>query len=420
VRSLGMGGLTLPGPAAADRNPAYAAYEDGRYGGGGGFALPLGLINLALRPSTSPLYYLNDRATFKDRFDLLAFYDQVTHLNEFAINPPHSPREIVFHVSADGVLITDEAGNPFDFERYAPAPPVQGAALPAPIFRFDVPSGVPGLRLAAGAFLDAGGLGLVPDDRLLADLASGSLQPNTSYRLTATGKLRAGVSTALGYATPLPRLPGFDGRLYLGAQVQGFYGLLYADATVTAETTTDGSGTPGPVGYATDVFYVYPGSGQGFGAQVDVGIALDYASGTYGLGINHLVGYQRWNGQHRVTDTSGNVTSSAAETLTLSGFQPSVYANAAYLQTLEGAGELLLGADLGYAPGAVSGHLGTEYRYGPLRLRAGLGYQGGLQLGLGAGLELGPVRTDLALTRHAAPFTGQTVFGLAASLGLAF
>lgn len=32
VRSLGMGGLVLPGPEAANRNPAYAAYPS-RYGG---------------------------------------------------------------------------------------------------------------------------------------------------------------------------------------------------------------------------------------------------------------------------------------------------------------------------------------------------------------------------------------------------
>ncbi|WP_287417155.1 hypothetical protein [Oceanithermus sp.] len=420
VRSLGMGGLTLPGPAAADLNPAYAAYPGDRFGAGGGFTLPLGLVNLALRPSVSPVYYFTDRAVFKDHFDLLAFYDQATHLGEFVLNPPASPDEIVFHISADGVQITDGAGNPFDLERYAASSGTSTAALPTPLFQFNVPSGVPGLRLAAGAFLDAGGFGLKPDDQLLADLAAGALQPSTTYRLSARGRVKGGVTTTVGYATALPQIPGFEGHLYLGTQVQGFYGLLYADAAVTAETTTDASGAPGPVGYATNTFYLYPGSGQGFGVQLDLGVALDYAEGSYGLGVRNLVGYQRWNGHRRITDTAGNVTSDAPETLTVSGFQPDVYANAAYLQPLEGAGEVLLGADLGYAGGRVRGHLGAEYRVGIVRLRGGLGYEDGLKLGLGAGFAFGPVRTDLALTRHAAPFTGQTVFGLAASLGLSF
>lgn len=420
VRSLGLGGLTLPGPAAADRNPAYAAYTGGPYGSGGGFALPLGLINLALRPSISPLYYFRDRTTFKNNFDLLAFYDQVTHLNEYVINPPESPREIVFQVSANGVSITDGSGNPLELKRYTPPASPAGAALPAPIFRFSIPSGVPGLRLSSGAFLDASGVGLIPDEQLRRDLAAGSLQPNTTYRLDAVGKLQGGVSATVGFASPLPRLPGFDGRIYAGAQLRGFYGLVYADAKVSAETTTDDSGRPGPVGYATDAFYVYPGQGQGYGGQLDVGVALDYQSGTYGLGIKNLMDYQRWDGRRRVTDTSGNVVTDTTQTRVQTGLKPSFYANAAYLQTLEGAGELLLGADVGYAQGSASAHLGSEYRLGPLRLRGGLGYEGGLQLGLGAGFELGPVRTDLALTHHAAPFTGASVFGVAASLGFVF
>ena len=420
VRSLGMGGLNLPGPAAAYRNPAYAAYDADRYGPDGGFTLPLGLINLAFRPSISPLYYFRDRTTFKNNFDLLAFYDQLTHPNEYIINPPSSPREIIFHVSAGGVTITDGAGNPLALDRYAAPTPAPTVALPTPLLQLNVPTGVPGLRLAAGAFLQSGGFGLVPDDQLVADLATGTLQPNTTYALTASGAVKGGATATFGYAAALPPIPGFEGRIYLGGQVQGFYGLLYVDGRVTTETTTDASGAPGPVAYSTETFYVYPGNGQGYGAQVDLGFVLDYAGGTYGLGMKNLFGIESWNGHRRITDTSGSVTSDAPETLTRMGFQPTVYANAAYLQELEGSGELLFGADLDYASGRVGGHAGAEYRYGVLRLRGGLGYHDGLQLGLGGGLDFGSFRTDLALTHHAAPFTGQAVFGLAANLGFSF
>lgn len=420
VRSLGMGGLVLPGPDAADLNPAYAAYPADRYDGGGGLTLPLGLVNLALRPSVSPLYYFTDREVFKNNFDLLAFYDQVTHPNEFVLNPPASPTEIVFHVSADGVQITDGAGNPFDFERYAASSGPPASALPAPLFQFSVPSGVPGLRLALGAFVQSGGFGLAPDDQLLADLAAGSLQPNTRYTLTATGAVKAGLSGTVGYAGALPALPGLDGRVYLGGQVQGFYGLLRADTVVTAETTTDASGAPGPVGYGSDTFYVYPGNGQGWGAQVDFGVVLDYQEGTYGLGVNNLVGVESWNGHRLINDAAGNVVSDDPETLTQAGFRPHVFLNAAYRQPAGDAGDVLMGADLGYGEGRIRGHAGAEYRIGVARMRAGVGYEDGLKFGLGAGLVLPGFRTDLALTSHAAPFTGETVFGLAASVGVTF
>ena len=420
VRSLGMGGLTLPGPAATGRNPAYAAYDARRFGGGG-FTLPLGLVNLALRPSISPLYYFRDPSVFRNHFDLLAFYDQLTHLDEFVINPPASPREIVFHVSADGVTVTDGDGNPFDLNRFSAQTPPPSGSLPPPLLELNLPSGVPGLRLAVGAFLQSGGFGLTPDDALVRDLASGSLQPNTTYHLTATGTVKGGITSTLGYAAPLPALPGFDGRVYLGGQIQAFYGMLYVDTTVTGQTTTDGSGNPGPLGYVTDMFYVVPGNGQGYGAQLDFGVVLDYEAGSYGLGVKNLVGLQRWNGHRMLTDASGSVVSDTAQNVSEGGFRPSIFANAAYLQPLEGAaGDLLLGADLGYAPGAPSGHLGVEYRLAALRLRGGLGYEQGFKLGLGAGLEFSGLRTDLALTSHTAPFTGQMVYGVAASLGLAF
>ena len=60
VRQLGMGGVILPGPAAAGYNPAYALFppEEGE-----GFPLPLGLLRLALPlfPDTSPVTYFTDR-----------------------------------------------------------------------------------------------------------------------------------------------------------------------------------------------------------------------------------------------------------------------------------------------------------------------------------------------------------------------
>jgi len=420
VRSLGMGGVTLPGPWAAGLNPAYAAYPADAYGPGGGFDLPLGLINLALRPSVSPLYYFTDFATFKSNFDVLAFLDQVSRPYEFMINPPSSPDEIVLHVSADGVQITDGSGKPFQLGTYSGGKSgAAGLPLPRPFLLIPIPTGLSGLHVSLGAFTSAGGFGLNPSPALSRDLASGSLQPNTEYSFSLTGAASAGVNVNLDFATPLPAIPGFEGKVYLGGQLEGFYGLLYADAELTGTTTTDDHGAPGPVTYSNRLFYVYPGSGNGYGGRLDLGVALDYQSGTYGLGVRNLFGYESWSGVLHTNDGSGH-SSDNSHTITRTAFDPAVYANGAYAQTLAGGDVVLYGADASYAAGAFSAHVGVEYQKSIFRLRGGLGYENGLKLGLGAGLKLPGVSFDTALTSHQAPFSGQMVFGLAASLGFNF
>lgn len=419
VRSLGMGGVTLPGPWAVVYNPAYAAYPADVYGPVGGFSLPLGLINLALRPSVSPIYYFTDFDTFQNNFDFIAFLDQATRPYEFVINPPYSPDEIVFHVSADGVSITDGGGKPLQLSYSGGKSGAGGLPLPQPFLEIPIPTGLPGLSISIGAYASAGGFGLTPSSGLAADLAGGSLRANTTYSLTASAAAEAGFSGHLSFASPLPSLPGFDGRVYLGGQLEGFYGLIYDDIKVTAATTTDSDGIPGPVGYSSEVFYVYPGAGSGYGGRIDFGVVADYQSGTYGLGIRNLFGYEQWNGVLRTSDASGNVSESG-KTISRAAFDPAVYLNGAYAQTLETGEIVLYGADVSYAAGAFAAHAGLEYQQSIFRLRGGLGYENGLKLGLGGGLSLPNFGFDAAITSHQAPFTGQLVFGLAASLGFYF
>ena len=418
VRSLGMAGLNLPGPWAAPLNPAFAAFPAAGYGPDAGFSLPLGVINLALRPSTSPLYYFSDRARFKNNFDLLAFYDQVSHPYELEINTPSSPREIVFDVSADGVSIRDGSGRPFDLGSYKNG----GAGAyqpPKPAFELAIPTGLPGLQFSVGAFFSSGGMGLEPCPNLARDLSRGSLQADSEYQLSAFGSAQAGLTVRLGYAGRMPRLPGLTADLYLGGGVQAFYGLAYADAKLTAITETDSHGAPGPVGYASEVFLVRPGQGSGYGGRLDLGMALDFGDGAFGLGVNNLVGMAQWNGSLRSTDKDGNVLRDGPASRSFGGFNPAVYLNGAYKQPLESGGDILLGADLSYGYGELGTHFGLEYRLAILRLRAGLGYQNGLRVGLGAGVSLPHLSFDAALTTHQAAFSGETVFGIAASIGFA-
>jgi len=422
VRSLGMGGVVLPGPWATTYNPAYAAYPASTYGPVGGVGLPLGLINLAVRPSISPVYYFTDFETFQNNFDFISFLDQLTHPYEFIINPPRSPDEIVFHIDADGISVTDDNGNPLnlDYQQYSSSGSGGATELPLkePFLEIPIPTTVPGFRASVGAYVNAGGFSITPSDNLVTDLANGSLQASTTYTITTTAAAEAGLTGNVSFAIPLPAIPGFEGRVYAGGQIDGFYGLFYDDTKVTATTTTDENGIPGDVTYSSETFLVYPGNGSGYGGRLDFGLAVDYQSATFGLGIRNLYGYERWTGTLRTTDSSGN-TSETNQVVVNSEFNPSVFVNGAYTQPLD-EGTMLYGADVGYFAGSFTAHAGMEYQLSIFRVRGGLGYEDGLKVGVGGGAALPHVAIDLALTSHQAPFTGQAVYGVAASLGINF
>jgi len=424
VRSLGMGGVTLPGPWASGYNPAYTAYPADNYGPVGGIGLPLGLVNLAVRPEASPVYYFTDFDKFQNNFDLIAFLDQLAHPYEFEFTMPQSPSEIVFHINADGVSVTDANGDPIylisdDGESPAIGSGDNDLPLRRPFFEVHLPTTSPNYQASFGAFISVGGLSVDPSDNLVVDLANGSLQPNTTYSLSAAAAAEAGITGRLSFAAPLPAIPGFDGRIYIGGQIDGFYGIVRDDAKVTATFTTDGDGIPGTVGYSSESFYVYPDVGNGFGGRLDFGLAVDYQSATFGLGARNLYSYEQWKGVLRTSSSDGSV-SEYPKTIVTTEFNPSIFANAAYAQQLPAGMTMLYGVDFGYFNGNVSTHAGLELQESIFRLRGGVGYDGGLKFGLGGGIALPHVSLDAALTSHQAIFTKETIYGLAASLGIYF
>lgn len=433
VRTQGLGGLLLPGPEAARYNPAYAAYPAGNYRYNEGFRLPIGLLGF-LRQSANPFNYFFNQEAFFDKangFDLLTFYDQLTHLDSFLLNPARSPDEVVFTLLPSGISITDGQGNPlrtsFSLGTGGSAPT---SLTPPPLFGVPLPLGVPGLSLELGLFLGTDGLSITPSDTLRSALSTGKVNPNTEYSLTGTGNAQAGISLAMAYATPLPAIPGLEGQLYGGVRGEGFYGLAYGEAQATAKARTNNQGQfdPNATSYSTKLFYSYLGNGTGFGVRADVGLALDYpvvGSGpdknalvTVGLGIRNLMGFSRWQGSEVTLDSSGTSSNPQPATRSSGGFRPAFYLNGAYQSPLE-VGSLLVGADL-LVDGALSGHVGLEYGFGPARLRGGVGYEGGLVFGLGGGFQAAGFTIDTALTTHQAPFFGGLVYGLALSLGFSF
>ncbi len=438
VRSLGMAGLVLPGPGAAYLNPAYAAFPAELYGSDGGFQLPIGLLGLVLRPESNPLPALSNLSNLTNEnspFDALSFYDQLSHPFQFLINPASSKAfinpdtgypEIQFEVEAGSIRITDYQGKPINLELGLGTLTGVGsskALTPSPIFRIPLSLGS-NLYLDFGLFAGGFGLGLSPNDQLRRALQRGGLEPNTEYAVILNGSAQAGLSLGFGYATRLPDVPIPDlgtARLYVGTRGEAFYGLAYLEGNGSVGVQTDAQGQFDPNQppiYRGSVFYTFPGNGSGFGARADVGVVMETQGTTVGLGIRNALGFARWSGTElRWDGTSSNPISGQSERSSF-GFVPAFFLNAATRLPLE-VGTLMVGGDVGY-DASLFGRIGAEYGLGPARVRAGLGFDNGFRFGLGAGF-VGPGFTlDAALTTHRAPIVGNTVFGIALSLGLGF
>ncbi|RDI96533.1 TetR family transcriptional regulator [Meiothermus sp. QL-1] len=437
VRSLGMGGLVLPGPGAAYLNPAYAAYPAGTYGSDTGFQLPIGLLGILLRQDSNPIPILRNPQSLSDPnnpFDFLSFYDQLSHLDSFLFNPASSTAftnpntgypEIQISIAAGRVQVTDYQGRPLNLDLGFGTPrglASSKALTPAPLLRLPlVQEG--GLFVELGYYAGGFGLSLNPNSALRQALAGDPLQPNTEYSVVLNGSAQTGLSLGFGYATRLPGVPlpqGGQVQLYVGGRGEGFYGLAYAESDLSVGVRTDAQGQIDPNQppiYRGSLFYAHPGGGSGFGLRADLGVVAEVQGVTVGLGVRNALGYARWSGTELRFSGNANFTSSPAERSSF-GFVPAFFLNAATKLDLE-TGSLIVGGDLGYDT-ALYGHLGGEYSLGPGRFRAGLGFDNGLRLGLGAGLVGPGFSVDAALTTHRAPIVGHTVYGLALSLGFNF
>ena len=450
VRSLGMGGVLLPGLSLAAFNPAYASYPADQWGRGGGINLPVGLINFFVRPQMNILNFATNRAPYvndpnNNPFDLLAIFDQATNLNSFILNPPSSPKELVIDISAqNGVRFFDGAGNQLQFSSAASiAKPGDSSSRPlgvSPIFR--LPVNVGPVQVGLGLFVNVGSPGISINQAFLTALAANTLDPKTTYTFaTGTFQASAGVALDLAFATSFV-LP--TTTLYVGARGTGFYGLGYVSGKVNAEVVTkdDGSPDPNTLGkYDGDVFisspFYHPGD-SGFGVDLDLGVAADFSGaqlGTpelerlnVGLGVLGGLTYSAWTGQNfkvSNTDTTPFADGKGKPLTVDSGLttDPLFTLSAAGLFNVGVPGLRVLGAaDLQFGRSTFAIHLGGEAQFGLLVGRTGIGYNNGLTFGLGGGVDFGGgLGLDFALTSHTPLFTsGYTAFGIAVAVKLGF
>jgi hypothetical protein len=438
VRGLGMGGALLPGPSLAQYNPAYSGYNAAGFqpdGLEGGIPIPLGIINLVVRPSMNPFTLYNNvqsknSAALTDpnsAFDALAFIDQITNLNTFIINPPSAPKRLNINYADGSINLTDENGKALDLQSYSSSSAGSsngvGATNFTPTFRFGT------LELGVGIFAGVQGPAFSTDAALSSALAGGQITPGTPYGFSANAKGSAGISLGLAYAAGIPISSPEAGNftVYVGGRARGFYGLAYVDLKIDGDVTIDPANAQPKTNYTTKSFVSVVGKGYGYGVNADFGVAVDVPVGsdkstaTFGVGAVNLVNYTTWSGEETVS-VNGVSSPATPASRTDAVFNPLFTINAGYsFRVDEIASRVFVAADVQFGQGRFAAHVGAEAKLGPVYARGGIGYDRGLIVGLGAGLIFAPnLGMDLALTTHTAPFTNHLDFGIAMALRLGF
>jgi len=429
ARSLAMGGVVLPDRSASVHNPAYAASLRG--GPTNTFPVPIGLLNLLVNEKLKiGNEVVRGDGTTVTTFDILAAIDQASYLNTFIFNLPSSPTDINLLVDRDAngepVARLDFGGGSnisLDSVNYG-----NDYALP-----FSAAAGPMRIGLRPYTFVNGSA---VPDTDFAKLFTTGTASGTVNLGVAA----EAGVTLDVFYATKLPdaMLVGTDvegANIYLGVRGAPFFGFAKADASGSATVEVNPDGETASYDVDGTAFVSAIGvSGFGYGVVADVGAAADIpvdgAIFSVGLGLRNL-GFGIWSGQEYTVSGSSEdddvVTFSDPVSATRSFVAPNfgLTLNGAY--SLDGANlpplinSVIIASDVGFGASGFGVHLGAESVFGfesvTLAARAGLGYDDGFKLGIGAGLGFGSGSLDFALASHRAPFTTHQSFGIAASIG---
>lgn len=422
VRSLGMGSVTAPGDAAGT-NPAFLAIP----GEASSIALPLGALN-ALR---------SDRLDYEsETFDLLTVLNQATQLNSFLFNPASSPDEVTLAVrELDGLpslQLNVAGGSDLLITRGRPIAFQQTLDLP---LRFK--AGVVGLGVRP--YLTASSRFTPGSDLIQVLKGAGS----SSASAALSTDVEVGVSVEVSYAAPvtLPEGHDFPGEVYLGLRAAPFVGLARADANGEASLRVfrdADSELAVEADYRGHAFLSTPEfGGLGFGLRSDFGAAavIPGESGTITAGFSLTdLGFSTWQGEEiEIGSSSDQVDGDPASDRQLvrrnyiaDGLGVAVTAAYDFDMaglSLEGVDSLLIAVDGALQRRLLSAHVGAEAGFaldsGTFYGRAGLGYDSGLILGVGAGYRHEQaVGIDAALHSRQAPLTAHHAFGV--SLGVSF
>ena len=450
VRSLGLGGALVPGPAVSPFNPAYLNYpSDGR---GGGITLPIGLLNFVLNPQMNVIDFLTNRSPYLSNppqkiFNFLAAFDQATHLNSFILNTPTPPGELSINLSASGISLFDVTNNRpinLDFSSLGGlfgTPSATSGVTPL----IGIPFSIGPVAIKIGVFANIAPTAPRIDPALISDISDGNLNGTYPNAISVSGQAAAGVSLDLAFSTPISLSTT---KLYIGARASGFFGAGYADgrASVSIKPGSDSALTNAKIGYEYTYFISSPlaaglgqgiTNGSGYGVAGDFGVVADLLGislgvpelekFTIGFGVIGLIEANTWSGTEIRTvynPDDGTSTSTTNNNASRGGinFNPLFTANVAGTFSLAGGFRVLAMLDGQLGRGGFNLHLGVEAQWTLFVLRGGIGIENGrFRFGLGGGFEFAPgLGLDLALTAHPTPFIGGTSFGVALALRLGF
>lgn len=354
---FGAGGTIIPHPGLRIKNPAYEAYPD-KYSLGEALSLPVGLFGL-LRPQSNPFLFLSDKTTFIENFDFLTFYNQVSHLQLFLINPEQSVGQVVFEAGKEGISITDGEGNPLLLREIAGSggTSIGGTSIIPPAL-ISFPLSVGPFYFRTAFFAGTGGFKLVPDERLSGAVKDKTVTADTEYSISMEGSISSGFSQSI---TAAPELRGKqNSRIYPAVRIIGYYIGGYFEEKLEIKAITNAYGIPTRYSYRRNEFYRYPGNGIGGGLRVDTGIVMDVNSLVLSFSVLNIYGFTVMHGTEKEYKAGEDSVPVPKVKKSFDHF-PEPWIGLAYTVHFRKS-DLIFAADFGHTV-AVAVHAGTLWEY---------------------------------------------------------
>jgi hypothetical protein len=399
---MGMGGAITPGKNLEPINPAYHFYQ-------GPFEwsvpLPLGLIN-----------YFARQKDFFGSSSLGPAVDQVLHWSTLILNPSTTIPKGAFGSSEPpsldpGMQLSYRSPGTggfrvsvFDFDENTTGQPIAGT-----------------FSIGLGIATQLEPLEVVINDEYARDYANNQLRQNGKYvmLLGLGGSIGPRIDLTWGMPLEQDQWTGI-----IGARGEFTYNLATFEAITLREKTSNGS-----VGNSISAFASpFYKNGSSFNLSLDTGIVLEGSDAIIGLGIVGLGEFQSRNGRLNGPNGSGQTGEVP--------FSNQKF-NFARLITVNGAYNFQIDTDsmtipmTVYADAQIEGifssspyyaaHAGLEAGFDAFTARGGIGYDNGLNIGLGGGWQVTEnFGFDAALTAQQALGVKQLNFGLAFGLNFKF
>ena len=403
---MGMGGALVPGPALEPANPAYHFYQALFEWS---VPMPLGLINFFAYPKD----FSGGSSSFG------AGFDQVLHWSTLIFNPTTATPKGVFGSSEPPSLAP---GTQLSFRS-----PISGG-FRVSVYDFDentIGQPVAGtFSIGLGIATQLGPLEVIINDEYARDYAKGQFNPNGKYAMLIALGGSIGPRVDLTWGMPF-ELETTSWTGIVGARGAFTYNLATLETAIIWEKTpTSNRGTT-----LTAIASPFYKGGSSIDFSLDVGVVLEDTDALVGVGIVGLGRLEAYSG----TLSGPSATSGSTIEVPFSNqqftFARVITVNGAYrfqIDTESMTIPMNVFADA-QIEGIFSGspfyaaHAGLEAGFNEFTARSGLGYDNGLNIGLGGGWQISEgFGLDAALTAQQALGVQQLNFGLAFGLNFKF